>query len=243
MRGAVRSIPLLLALLAAAAVARAQGTGQVRLVVDPGHDFTFILDGSHRMQQRVIDLAEGTHRFQVWAPTRRIVDTTIYVRAGSSRELVMRLPYSPEFLAYQGEVRQHRQRMWLTKALPSFATLGAAAWTAVSVIRYDRAGRRLEEDAELYNTSADPGAIAELKDDLIPVHQQEFRRSKVMLGVSAGVFTAAAACTVWSYLRANRTPLPVFDDREKVRFDGLVWLPAADGVGGSWLAGITIPLR
>lgn len=220
----------------------AQSTGQLRLVVDPGHDFQVILDGRHRMQERVLDLSEGNHRLQLWAPTRRIVDTTVYVRAGSSRELVVRLPYSAEYLAHQQEVKRFRERLWLNKALPTVATVGAAAWTTASYLNYRKAGRQLQEDKDLYNTSSNPGAIAELKDDRIPAHQDDFRRSKVMLGVSTGVFAVAAAYTVWSYHRANKTPLPLFDDKEKVRFDGLVWLPGPDG-RGVWAAGMTIPLR
>lgn len=222
--------------------AMTQTTGQLRLVVDPGHDFQVILDGAHRMQERVLDLPEGNHRLQLWAPTRRIVDTTVYVRAGSSRELTVRLPYSPEYLAHQQEVKRFRERLWLNKALPTVATVGAAAWTTVSYLNYRKAGRQLQDDKDLYNTSADPGAIAELKDERLPAHQDDFRRSKVMLGVSTGVFAVAAAYTIWSYRRADRTPLPVFDDKEKVRFDGLVWLPGPDG-RGVWAAGLTIPLR
>lgn len=220
----------------------AQTTGQLRLVVDPGHDFQVILDGAHRMQERVLDLSEGNHRLQLWAPTRRIVDTTVYVRAGSSRELVVRLPYSAEFLAHQQEVKRFRERLWLNKALPTVATVGAAAWTTAAYLDYRRAGRQLRDDKDLYTTSADPGEIAELKNDRIPAHQDDFRRSKVMLGVSTGVFAVAAAYTIWSFRRADRTPLPLFDDREKVRFDGLVWLPGPDG-RGVWAAGLTIPLR
>lgn len=225
-----------------AAPAIAQTTGQLRLVVDPGHDFQVVLDGTHRLQERVLELSEGNHRLQLWAPTRRIVDTTVYVRAGSSRELMVRLPFSPEFLDHQQEVKRFRERLWLNKALPTVATVGTAAWTTVSYLNYRKAGRQLQEDKDLYSTSADPGEIAELKDERLPAHQDDFRRSKVMLGVSTGVFAVAAAWTIWSYRRADRTPLPVFDDKEKVRFDGLVWLPGPDG-GGVWAAGLTIPLR
>ncbi|HMQ74946.1 MAG TPA: hypothetical protein PKE21_00680 [Flavobacteriales bacterium] len=220
----------------------AQTTGQLRLVVDPGHDFQVILDGAHRMQERVLDLPEGNHRLQLWAPTRRIVDTTVYVRAGSSRELVVRLPYSAEFIEYQYALGRFRKREWLSKALPSVATAGALGWATASYVAYSKAGQQLRNDKNLYNTSADPGEIAELKNDRIPAHQDDFRRSKVMLGVSTGVFAVAAAYTIWSYRRADRTPLPLFDDREKVRFDGLVWLPGPDG-RGVWAAGLTIPLR
>lgn len=220
----------------------AQTTGQLRLVVDPGHDFQVILDGAHRMQERVLDLSEGNHRLQLWAPTRRIVDTTVYVRAGSSRELVVRLPYSAEYLEYQYALGRFRKREWLSKALPTVATAGALGWATASYVAYSKAGQQLRNDKDLYNTSSNPGEIAELKDDRIPAHQDDFRRSKVMLGVSTGVFAVAAAYTVWSYHRANKTPLPLFDDKEKVRFDGLVWLPGPDG-RGVWAAGLTIPLR
>ncbi len=223
--------------------AAAQTMGQLRLVVDPGHDFQVVLDGKHRLQERVLDLPEGNHRLQLWAPTRRIVDTTVFVRAGSSRDLLVRLPYAPEYLEHLKEMKRFRERMWLNKALPTVATAGAAAWATASYLTYRKAGRRLQDDRDLYEHSADPGEIAVLKDEVFPDHRADFRRSKVMLGVSTGVFAVAAAVTVWAYRRADRRPLPVFDDREKLRFEGLVWLPGPDGLGGAWVAGLTIPMR
>lgn len=245
-RGTIRPWPwvLLAGVLATAGTGTmAQTMGQLRLVVDPGHDFQVVLDGKHRLQERVLDLTEGNHRLQLWAPTRRIVDTTVYVRAGGSRDLIVRLPYAPEYVAHLQEMRHYRQRLWLNKALPTVATAGAAAWATAAYLGYRKAGRQLQDDRDLYNSSADPGEIAALKDELFPRHREDFRRSKVMLGVSTGVFAAAAAITVWAYRRADRKPLPVFEDKEKVRFDGLVWLPGPDGRGGTWTAAMTIPLR
>ena len=37
-------------------------------MVDPGHDFEFIVDHKQRMQQREVKLTEGLHSFSLWAP-------------------------------------------------------------------------------------------------------------------------------------------------------------------------------
>ena len=63
-----------------------------------------------------------------------------------------------------------------------------------------------------------------------------------MAWVSGGLTAASGAA--WWYLRkarAERKP-PVFEDKERARFEGLVWTPDANGQG-LWLAGFTIPLR
>ncbi|MBK8338785.1 MAG: hypothetical protein IPK99_01640 [Flavobacteriales bacterium] len=230
------------ACLLACPAARAQTTGKLRLLVDPGHDFAFVLDGKHRMQSRELDLLEGNHQLQIWAPQRIIVDTTIYVRGGSTRELFIRLPYSPEYVAHEQNVRKFRERMWLQKALPTAVTVGAGAWTLAAYLKYAKAGKQLDTDEELYQTSADPSEIAELKYQNIPEHQDDFKKANTMLIISGSVFALAAAGTIWSYLRAGNTPAPTFEDKERVRFDGLVWVPSPDG-SGTWLAGITLPLR
>ncbi|MBK6542561.1 MAG: hypothetical protein IPG10_15005 [Flavobacteriales bacterium] len=222
--------------------ASAQSTGKLRLMVDPGHDFAFVLDGKHRMQSRELDLLEGNHRLQIWAPTRTIVDTTVYVRGGSTRELLIRLPFSPEYRAHEEELRKFRGRLVLQKALPTVVTVGAGAWTLAAYLKYAKAGKQLDTDEELYRTSADPAEIAELKYQSIPEHQDDFKKANTMLIISGSVFALAAAGTIWSYLRAGNAPAPTFDDKERVRFDGLVWVPSADG-HGTWLAGLTLPLR
>ena len=222
--------------------ASAQSTGKLRLMVDPGHDFAFVLDGKHRMQSREVDLLEGNHRLQIWAPTRTIVDTTIYVRAGSTRELMVRLPYSEAYVQHQQDVRKFRERLWLQKALPTIATVGVGTWTLLSYLKYAKAGEQLDTDEAFYRSSADPSDIAELKQVTIPEHKDDFRKARTMLTISGSVFALAAAGTIWSYIRAGNAPAPTFDDKERIRFDGLVWVPSPDG-SGTWLAGITLPLR
>jgi len=224
------------------ACAHGQTAGKLRLLVDPGHDYAFVLDGKHRMQSRELDLLEGNHRLQIWAPTRIIVDTTVFVRGGSTRELLIRLPFSPEYLAHEQSVRKFRERMWLQKALPTAATVGAGAWTLAAYLKYAKTGKQLDADEELYRSSSDPGEIAELKYQRLPDHQEEFKKANTMLVISGSVFVLAAAGTIWSYIHAGNAPAPTFDDKERVRFDGLVWVPSPDG-SGTWLAGITLPLR
>ena len=63
----------------------------------------------------------------------------------------------------------------------------------------------------------------------------------LMMAIIASGFTLVSAGVTW-YIRGRtaRWEAPHFDDPEKVRFDGLSWMPGPNG--GSWAAGLTIPL-
>jgi hypothetical protein len=53
-------------------------------------------------------------------------------------------------------------------------------------------------------------------------------------------FTAVSAATYYFYRRTAKWERPLFDDKEKVKFDGMAWLPGERG--GAFMAGLTIDL-
>ncbi len=220
----------------------AQTVGKLRLMVDPGNNFEFVLDHKYRMQQREVELSSGPHHFSFWAPERVVLDTTLNVVEGQQREVFVRLPYSEEYRAYQEELRVLKKRMWLEVALPSVLTVGAGILTLSTYKGYKDAHNQLEADQEAYRTGADPDRLADLKGESIPRHKDEFKDKRGVFYLSAGVFTAVAAGSAWMILRYNKRADPRFIDREKVEFDGLVWVPGTNGTG-LWLAGLHINLR
>lgn len=220
--------------------ALAQSTGTLRLFVDPGGNFEFVVDGKYRMKQREVTLIEGPHRLQVWAPTCSIVDTTITIRPGQ-QDLILRLPVSREYADHIQTMRRFREGRLLKRNLPLAVSLGTGIWAGVSFANYRNAYRTLRDDEDRYRTSAIPSELARLKEVEIPAHKDELRRTRTLFAVSASTFVLAAAATTWAYIRTGRDAVPVFHDAEKVRFDGLVWVPGPQG--GTWAFGATIPLR
>lgn len=233
-------VHLVLALLAVPCVA--QTVGKLRLMVDPGNNFQFVLDHKYRMQQREVELATGQHHFSFWAPERVVFDTTLVVLENEMREVFVRLPYSAEYRAYQEELRVLKKRMWLEVALPSAVTLGAGILAYSTFKQYQNAHDQLTADEEAYTSGADPAQLASLKGDIIPNHKSEFRDKRGIFFATAGLFTAVAAGSAWMIVRYNKRSDPKFFDREKVKFDGLVWLPSHDN-GGLLLAGLHLDLR
>jgi hypothetical protein len=218
-----------------------QSTGTLRLLVDPGDSYKFVLDGKYRMQEREVKLLEGPHTFTFWAPTRSMVDTVLRVVPDRTTDVVIRLPHSPEYMAYTRELQQLKKEQWLGRVLPSAVTLGTGIWAVSSFSNYKNAHEQLEADEALYTSSATPRELELLKSTELPRHQQEFKDARTMFYVSGGVFLASAAFTTWSIIKASRKPAPTFEDKEKVRFDGLVWMPGRQG--GSLAMGLTIPIR
>lgn len=217
----------------------AQNTGTLRLVVDPGHDFEFIVDRKHRLKQREIKLTEGLHDLSIWAPTRSIVDTVVFVIADRTSDLVVRLPYSTEYVDYRHALSEYTSARRLRAVSPIILAAGLI-WTGVSYGTYSNAHDRLEADREQYETSVDPGLINRLKDVDIPTHKDDFSKARTSLYMGVAL-TAVGAGVLW-YVRSTTKDLqrPVFDDREKVRFDGIAWQPVPGG--GVWMAGLSIPM-
>ncbi len=221
-------------------VGSAQSTGTLRMLIDPGHDFSFIVDKKHRMQQREITLTEGLHDLTIWAPTRVIVDTAVFVIANRTSDLVVRLPYSQEYVAYRTELGRYQTKKRWVRTAPLLALAGGLVWTGIAIGTYGNAKDVLEADQKAYDINVDPTAIGTLKNSTIPAHNDDLKQARTNLYV-ASAFTALSAGAAWYISRRTaKWDRPIFDDKEKVRFDGLAWLP--DNSGGIFMAGLTINL-
>ncbi len=218
-----------------------QSTGTVRIVCEtPG--CAYVLDGRNRMSEREVTLMEGAHRFTFWAPERRMLDTTYLVLANATRELRVQLRYSAEYIDYRHAADRHRRNQRWVRYGPPVAMVGAAAWTAVSIKRLIDARKDLDALEQEYYDSSYPGGLRALKESRIPAANQELRQARTLAVVSSGVLAATAAGASYLRRRFARKGAPVFDDKEKLRFDGLSWMPAEQGPG-LWLATLSLPLR
>jgi hypothetical protein len=220
----------------------AQTAGKLRLIIDPGSGFEFVLDHKYRMQQREVELSTGPHHFSIWAPQRMVMDTTLIVLPDQTRDVLIRLPFSAEYRAYEQELRDEKKKMWLRVALPTAVTIGAGIVAYSTFKRYRDAHDQLLADEEAYRSGADPRALDDLKSEAIPRHKDEFTDKRGLFYVSAGIFAAVAAGSAYMIIRNAKRPAPRFHDREKVKFDGLVWVPSRTD-GGVWLAGLHLNLR
>lgn len=218
----------------------AQNTGTLRMLIDPGHNFEFVVDKKHRMQQREVKLTEGLHHFSIWAPERMIVDTNVFVVADRTSDMVLQLPYSPEYVKYRMELGRVQSKRRVARTIPTVVTAGALVWTGISIGKYQKAVDVLEKDKEVYDINVDPGAIRTLKEETIPQHNDDLRTARTGMYTSIGVTAVAAGLTYYLYRRSAKLERPVMDDKQKVIFDGLVWLP--NERGGMFHAGISIPL-
>lgn len=221
--------------------ARAQSTGIVRLFIDPGQDFEFVLDHKYRMQQREVKLAEGPHHFTFWAPKHRMVDTTLTVVPNTVSTFTLRLPLSIEYTLWENDLSHYKQQVVLARGGFMAATVGFGAWTAINFFQYKKAKDQLQDDEALYSLLSSPRAITEMKEVTLPADKDEFRKQRTELYIGGGLTLVAAGMTWWMFEKTRDRSIPQFEDKEKIKFDGLVWLPSPHG--DTWLAGLTIPLR
>ncbi|MBP9161314.1 MAG: hypothetical protein KBF49_10740 [Flavobacteriales bacterium] len=215
----------------------AQNSGNLRLQIDPPTTFTYKLDHQFTMQQSEVELLEGPHHFSFWAPQRRVVDTTLTITGGVDRSFALRLPFSTEYLVYQRDLKAYKKSMRFQRLVPAVATGGSLIYTAVKYGQMKKAHDLFAEDHAAYDDASSPHAISVLKENVIPAHKDEFDKARTGFQMAAGVTVLFAGATAYMYLRSAKQKKPEFIDKEKLRFDGLSWMPGADG--GEWSGGLT----
>ncbi len=231
---------LTLYLLMLPLLASAQETGFVRLLVDPGHNFAAVVDGT-RYEGRLLELPTGERKVSLWAPGRMVVDTTITVPAGRSIDLVIQLPHDLEYMAFAREEDRLLRRKRLVRSVPLVATIGAMVWTMTAIRGYNDAHAQLEADRAEYDRLFLPGSIRVLKDETMPAHKEDFKNARNGMYMASAVTALGVGATVYVFNRTARREKSVFDDKQKARFDGLAWMPSQ--VGGTWAVHLSFPLR
>jgi hypothetical protein len=227
-------------LLLTGTLSMAQSTGRLRLIMEPAGQTDYVLDGQFRMRDREVSLMEGPHRFVFWAPERRMLDTVLTVVAGGTSDVRISLRYSEEYIQWRKQAEQYEtQRRWGLYAPPVIAA-GAAAWMVVSYMNYSQAHRELDDLEEAYAASTDPGEISSIKSEDIPAAKDDFAKARTQTIVASSLFVVSTGATWYLRRKLSSRTAPVFEDKERTRFEGLVWVPG--GTGGTWMAGLSIPL-
>lgn len=224
-------------LIGFAGLSMAQSSGKLRLQIDPANTFSYRLDHQFTMQQPELELLEGPHHFSIWAPQRKVVDTTLTIVGNELKTFQLRLPFSTEYLVYQRDMKTYSKEMRMMRLVPAAATGVSLVYTAVKYGQMKKAHDSLDDDRTAYDEANSPHAITVLKNETIPVHQDEFDKARTQFQVAAGITVLFASATAYLYMRSVKRPKPVFNDTEKVRFDGLGWIPGKSG--GQWTGGLT----
>lgn len=226
--------------IGASSCAFAQSKGEVQLHVAPHRQVEYILDGKERISNRALVLSAGEHRFTFWAPDRKVLDTTITIIADTSIAFYKTLEPTEAYLEYAKADQRVRQQRLFYRAVPLLATVAAGLYTANAVKKNNDARAALVEAEGSYATMRDPRVIAEQKEDVLPRLQDEHDRTYRNLGLAVVGTTTFALATVWGFIKAARIQDPAYEDRERIRFDGLVYMPGQHG--GTLHAALTISL-
>jgi hypothetical protein len=228
---------LLLTLLLLLRAACGQDKGRVRFFIDPGHNFEYVLDSTERLNEKVLELTTGPHNFVFWAPSRAMVDTTILIDEGE-QSFYLRLPSSISYMAHQREMDSFRKKVFLQRSLPALLTLGAGVWAGVAFGRYSKANSDLENLYDRYQTENVPNRIRALKNEEIPAAKDEFDSAKSQFTIATSVFAFGVIGTAYAFHRTKGLEAPIFQDKAKLEFDGIVYLP--DNRGGMLHSGVRL---
>ncbi len=243
MLGRVCSI-LGLMVVAGTSMAQSRDSAEVKFWVQPYNLVEYILDGVERLKQVEYPAArftEGDHRLLFWAPNCSILDTTIHVVGGTDMALRKVLKQTPEYLANKREHFKVWGQKALWKGLPLLLTVGFGMKAFSDKQAHDQAYDDLHALQDSYATMLSPSSIEQTKANTIPVAQGELDATRRRMTLSLALCGVGAVATVYGFIRAKKLSYPEYQDKEKIRFDGLAWLPT--GQGGMYLAQLSIPLR
>jgi hypothetical protein len=165
----------------------------------------------------------------------------LVVEAGRSKDIILRLPVSEEYAQYRRQLGQYQKERRYKITIPVAVTAGLGVFAGYSFLQHKASYDQLLDDKEAYRTGNSPAALSVLKNETIPEHEADFKSDRTRFIIAGGLFGCAAAYTVYSIIKYGERPKPVFEDKEKIKFDGLVWLPGERG--GQLLMGLHINLR
>lgn len=208
--------------------------GELLLLVHPMEHAEYILDGKERRKaaSQWLRLDVGEHRFTCWAPDHRIWDTTLHVRADERIEVRKRLAWSDEYLAYRKSSAAVGRSRLLWKGLPLLGTLVAGGLTLNARARHQEAYDELKALEASYGTLTSRAGIAYLKTTDLPEAGQRVDGTRRTLVVNGAITCVAALATVYGFWRASRLERPRYEDKERLRFEGLAWAPPVYGTPG-----------
>jgi hypothetical protein len=219
----------------------AQSTGQLRFRFEPDRGMQYVLDGKYRLGDRELTLEEGRHTFTFWAPERLMMDTAFIVEPGLTKDVLVRLRYSQEYVDHRRALERYASQQRIGRIWLPVATIGAGAWTTVAWIQLAKAHSTLVDLEDSYTTLSDPDGIQALKTTDLPNAQADLRKARTHAYVASGVFAATTAATVMLRKKLASRSAPEFQDSERIRFEGLVWEPGEQR--GTWAAALSIPIR
>ncbi len=215
---------------------------EVRLLVNPRAMVRAKVDGELLQQGTVgVRLQPGPHRLAFWAPGFALLDTTVQVGSDTLffRRTLREDPAHKVHREAWGRVKAGRT-LWRYGTAAAF--VGTSVWAVLAHQRMKDAHQALADAETTYATSQSPQEIVTLKEVRIPELKETFADRRTGFTIAASVAGACLATTVYGWVRAGRIEDPPhFEDREKVRFDGIAWLPPLTP-GGPWLATLNLRL-
>ncbi|MEZ4788496.1 MAG: hypothetical protein R2811_00600 [Flavobacteriales bacterium] len=210
--------------------------GEVQLNVSPQRGMEYILDGRERLTNRALVLTAGDHRFTFWAPDRRILDTTLTIIADTSIAFYKTLAPTAEYLSFQRDLKRVKHQRFYYRAVPLLATVVGGVFTLNAMKQNNETYDALQAAEDEYASFRDPVVIATHKTTVLPRLQEKHDAANTQLRTTMAITSVAALATIWGFIKAARVEEPTYEDKERLRFEGLVWLPGPRG--GSLQAGI-----
>jgi len=208
--------------------ATGQQIGKLRLLVDPGNNFQVRTGDSAAQTLRVLELPEGAHRLRFWAPGYMLMDTMANVLPDRMTDFVARLTMSPEYAAYRRDLLSYGRKRRTARMIPAVATAAATVWTFVALKQHNSAYDELKAHEEEYDRLTHPGRIATLKEVTIPEAKDALASSRTGFILASSTAAACLGATVYMFVRSGKWERPRYDDRQRVLFESVAFVPSED---------------
>lgn len=215
--------------------------GTVRYLINPAGLIQEKLDGKLQVRARTRALDVGTHRFTFYASGFQLLDTVVDIHPGATLDLRYVLKPDPEHVASRKAQKKHQNARLLGVYTPGVLTLAGSVWVANAMKKERAAYDALKASEAEYGTLNSPSQVQALKDEVIPSQQETLQDAQQNL-LTASIATGfMAGLTVWGIIRSGHHTVPVYEDKQKIRFDGIAWWPSS--AGGMLFTSVTFPIR
>lgn len=217
------------------------GQGTVRYLINPADLIQEKLDGKLQVRSGTRALDAGSHRFTFYATGFQLLDTVVMVQPDATLDLRYVLKPDPEHVAFRKAQKKRQNARLLGVYTPGLLTLAGSVWVANAMKKESEAYDALKASEAEYTTLNSPSQVQALKNEVIPSQQEALKDAQRTL-LTASIATGfMAGLTVWGIIRSGRNAAPVYEDKQRIRFEGIAWLPTSSG--GTLFTSLTIPIR
>lgn len=205
--------------------------GKLKFSINPGHNYEIRINQDSIVSVRELELSEGRHDIQIWAPTYNIIDTAVTIVAGQDQTLMIQLSRSSEWLTWDVQYREERKKKMPLTVVSTAIGVAGIVFGGFKYNQYRQSHLTNLDLVERYENAASPSTIVQIKQDL---DDNLKLTKKSQWGAVVGTVSGVVGLVGMIYLnkKIDLHDAPGWEDKEGLRFHDLSYQYFPEQIGG-----------